>query len=201
MLRHLTYDYDYLGDWWALESTKLAATYTPPQHCAPHPECNIISYLHSQSSLNPPPLAAIGISSPACAACALWIDTFHGRMSRNSFHYDYPVNQNLVRRKGKYFRYRGSSDVWCWPWTLPGAIGAKEAVMVEEVEGRCRAVLRGAGMYEYHSSILIDEDLRKGMRAEMAIEMARWAMEVEVICVFGCQRRMGCQCFNVLWEE
>ncbi|KAL0634114.1 hypothetical protein Q9L58_006993 [Maublancomyces gigas] len=182
MLRHLTHNNYSLDEWRASESIKLAGIYKPTQHCAPHPECNIISHLHSQRSLNPPPLAAIGISSPACAACALWIDTFHGRPSRNSYYHDYSSNQRVVRRKGKYFRYRGSSDAWCWPWTLPGPIGAKEAILVKEVEGRCMAFLSDTGVFECWSSRgrgPIHDDELKDIRVAIDAWMAEREMEEE----------------------
>lgn len=203
MLYQLSHD-DSLEDWYARESAELGATYATPQHCAPHPECNIISYLHTQHEYTTPPLGYIGLSAPACAACAIWIDAYHGRERRDSSFcgswYYHPRRSRTERRpKRKCFQYRGSSDGWCWPWTLPGPLGAKEMVLVKEVTIRCRDYLRRTGKFDYPPralSLMNEDDL---MRAKRAV-IAEWELENTEICVFGCTNGTGCGCFTALWE-
>ncbi|KAL0634093.1 hypothetical protein Q9L58_006972 [Maublancomyces gigas] len=81
---------------------ELAAAYATPQRGAPHPECYLISYLHTRRGRATSPLGYIGLSAPACAACYKWIALYSSH-------------------KTQRFRHRGSTNTWSWPWVLmPG---------------------------------------------------------------------------------
>lgn len=74
---------------------------------------------------------------------------------------------------------------------------------MKEVAGRCMAFLSDTGVFECWSSRgrgLTRDDELKDIRAAIDAWMAEQEIEEEVICVFGCQRITGCQCFSVLWE-
>lgn len=166
------------NDWCTKQVGGLTTTYSTPQHCAPHPECALIMHLHSERGGLTPALGYIGLSAPTCAACDFWMEAYR-------------------KRKMMRFRYRGGSNVWCWPWAFTR--GVDEAALVKGVLECCSSYFleRGAfrsppSYYSPPSTMLIDRPLR----------LPLW--ELKETCVFGCDwgmRGRDCRCVAVLWGE
>lgn len=159
----------------------LAAAYPTPLRGAPHPECHLISYLHTQRGKATSPLGYIGLSTPSCAACYKWIALYSSH-------------------KTQRFRHRGSRNAWSWPWVLMP--GVDENDMAMHLMYCCYRWLRDYGLVgrkapcsEVEVLMRDDELLQVKMR-----EMEIWWQENDGACVFGCIEVDGCSCFSALYE-
>lgn len=168
----------YIGDsvdkWCAARATALSISYSTPQHCAPHPECALITHLHSQRGSQTPALGYIGLSEPPCVACGIWMETYR------------------ARRKQRY-RHRGSSNTWRWPWAF--APGVSEQVLAEEIAGKvatcCMYDMSGREEFQYRKSIDTIHVIPP------PIGELPWMRPHA--CLFGCYVGDGCRCFSLLW--
>lgn len=159
---------------------ELAATYATTQHGAAHPECNLISYLHTHRGGTTSPLGYIGLSTPTCAACNKWIALY-------------------TRRGMQCFRHRGSANTWSWPWVLMP--GVDENDMARELMYSCHRYLRDHHLVHWRAPYSELEVLKRDdelLRAKMK-EMEIWWQENDGACLFGCTQVDGCSCFSVLY--
>lgn len=174
--------------WANTEADKLATTYAAQQHGAPHPECNLISYLRTQRGTPTPPLRYIGLSVPCCAPCVLWIQNYPG--------YARPYNYRLS--------FRGHSGIltrWGWPWV--SAPGTDERRLAKSIADTCvnylRAKFTSGDLRPCYLINLHPLELDPPLLKELIAEMSEWWMENDGACVFGCMVADGCCCFSLLW--